>query len=419
MKKKNKKTKKKNMFSVIENKIFHKEEEEDTTFSLFEVIIIILISILFGIVIGYIVTCSKTSIIIKDKNLAEIVNVYNNLTNNYYDKVNKDKLSDGAIKGMVESLDDPFTNYMENETAKEFDRAVKGSFIGIGVTVSYQEDGYYKIIEIIDNTPASKAGLKEDDILIKVNDIDIVKEPKMFESIAKGKVGSKVKLTVKRRNKEKEFNLKRAVVEIQSVHNKIIDYEGLNVGYLKIDVFAANSYKQFKTSMKRFDKNNIDALVIDVRDNPGGHLNQTREILSTFFPKKTVLYQVETKKGSKKIYSMNNSSKNYPVIVLINSASASASEILASCFKENYKNATIVGTSSYGKGTVQKSQSLNDGSSIKYTTEKWLTSKGKWIGDKGIKPDVFVEETKDYCENPNYDNDTQLQEGLKKLKESN
>lgn len=420
MKKKKKRNNKKvNIIQDLKNRFLKKEEDDwnSNSFSMFEVIIIILISILFGVIIGYIITCGKTSLYVKDKNMYEIADVYNSLTTEYYGKVDKDKLSDAAIKGMVESVDDPFTNYMDEDISDEFNKAVNGSFVGIGVTVTY-EDGYYRIIEIMKNSPALESGMEVNDLIIRVDDKDISSDEKAFSSISNGKVGSSVKITIKRGEEEKDFVLKRSVIEMEVVHNNVFDYEGLTIGYARIDSFSSNSAKQFKNAIHRFDRKKIDALVIDVRDNPGGHLDKTREILSHFFDKKTVLFQIENKNGTRKIKSLNNETKDYPIAVLINSGSCSASEILASTIDELYPNSFTVGTTTYGKGTVQKSQSLNSGNSIEYTTQKWLTAKGEWLGNKGVKPTYEVEETEEYCNNPVYENDEQLQVALQKIKES-
>ena len=402
-------------------RIKKKKIEEDNTFSMFEVVIIILISILFGIVIGYIITYNKNPMYDNKSgnNVSEIVNVYNNLVNNYYGKVDQDKLSDAAIKGMIESLDDPFTNYMDLTTTNEFNETVDGSFVGIGIVINYEEEGF-KITEIMKNSPAEDSGLKVGDILTKIDDQELnVDYNNIFAKLIKGKVGTEVKVTVLRGDKEKSYVIKRSVIEIDTVHKHIFKDDNSKIGYVKIDSFASNSSKQFDKAIKRFDKEKINSLIIDVRDNPGGHLKEVRNILSNFFDKKTVLYQIKTNNQKKKISSINNDTKDYNIVVLINSGSASASEILASCFKENYSKVTIVGVDSYGKGTVQKSQTLNSGSAIKYTTEKWLTSKGKWLDKKGVKPDVYIEEDESYRDNPTYDNDIQLKMAINKLKESN
>lgn len=389
------------------------KKEEENTFSMFEVIVIILISILFGIVIGYIITYNKNPMYDNKSgsNVSEIVNVYSNLVNNYYGKVDQDKLSDAAIKGMIESLDDPFTNYMDSATTNEFNYTVDGSFVGIGITITL-EDEYYKIIDIMKNTPAAKSKLQVGDIITKIDGEEIKNDyNNLFSKILKGKVGTKVDITVLRDGKEKTYTLKRALIEVDTVHKKIINYEGLKVGYIKIDSFSANSYKQFDKAMKKFDKEKVTSLIIDVRDNPGGHLKETREILSIFFDKKTIVYQMKTNNKKIKVYGSNNKTKDYKVVVLINSGSASAAEVVASAFKDNYKNSVLVGETTYGKGTVQKSQTLNSGNSIKYTTEKWLTSKGKWLDQKGVIPDIEVKNTSE--------EDNQLQEALKQAKESN
>lgn len=417
-KKRKKKSKKLNIVQSIKNKFFKKEEDDwnSNAFSTFEVLIIILISILFGIIVGYIITCGKTSLYVRDKNMLEIVDVYNSLTNEYIGKVDKDKLSDAAIKGMMESVDDPFTSYMDSNITNEFNQTVTGKFVGVGITVMY-EDGYYRITEVMKNSPALKSGIEANDLLIRVDGVDIKEDEEAFTSITKGKVGSKVNLTVKRDEEEIDFELTRAVIELEVVHNRVFDYEGMNVGYVRIDAFSANSNKQFQAAMNRFNKKKIEALVIDVRNNPGGHLDQTRAILSNFFSKKTVLFQIEDSDGVRKVKSLNNGTKDYPIAVLINSGSASAAEIVASCFAENYDKSVIVGTESYGKGTVQKSQSLLSGNSIKYTTQKWLTPTGNYLDGHGVKPDFEVEETPEYQEKPVYEYDEQLQVALKELLE--
>lgn len=423
-KKKKKSAKKKSFFEIlrkeikkIENRIFE-EDDKGNNFSLIEVILIIFISILFGVVIGYLITFSKGAGI-TDKNIEEIVDTYRNIVDEYYDDVDKDKLSESAIKGMIDSLEDPYSNYMDNDTTDEFNETIDGSFVGIGVVVMYNED-YNSIIEVYKNSPAEKAGIKKDDKIIKVDGEDA--KGIYGDEIAKkirGLEGTTVKITVLRGEEELEFDVVRGTIEIKSVSTEVFEVDGKKIGYLKIDNFAANTYSQFAKKIKSLEKKKIDSLIIDVRDNPGGHLLQTRQILSLFFNKKTVLYQIQSKSSKKKVYSYTNDTKDYPIAVLINGGSASASEILASCFKDNYKKATIIGTKSYGKGTVQKAKSLSSGTSIKYTTEKWLTSKGEWINKKGVKPNIEVELNEEYYTNPSHDTDNQLQKAIETLKESN
>ena len=420
--KKTTKKKKENLFKKLDKKFKKLErrifkDSDNSNFSLFEVIIIILISILFGVVIGYLITFSKGSSA-SDSNIEEIVDTYHNIVDEYYDDVDKDKISEAAIKGMIDSLEDPYSNYMDNETTGDFNEQIDGSFVGIGVVVAYNEE-YNTIIEVNKGSPAKKAGLKKNDIIIKVDGEDV--KGIYGNGIAKkirGVEGTVVNITVKRGDEELNFDIVRGTIEIQSVSTEIFESDGKKIGYLRIENFAANTYDQFNKALNKLEKKNIDSLILDVRSNPGGHLLQTRQILSLFFDKKTVLYQVQTKTSKKKVYSLSKDKREYPIAVLIDGGSASASEILASCFKENYKKVSIIGTKTYGKGTVQKSKSLNSGTSIKYTTEKWLTSKGKWINKKGVKPTIKVTLGEEYATNPSYETDTQIQKAIEVLKES-
>lgn len=421
-KKKTTKKKKESLFKILDKKFKKLErrifrDSDNSNFSLFEVIIIILISILFGVIIGYLITFSKGSSA-SDSNIEEIVDTYHNIVDEYYGDVDKDKISGAAIKGMIDSLEDPYSNYMDNETTGDFNEQIDGEFVGIGVVVAYNEE-YNTIIEVYKGSPAKKSGLKKNDVIIKVDDEDVkgIYGNEIAKKI-KGIAGTSVKITVKRGDEELNFDVVRGTIEIQSVSTEIFETDGKKIGYLRIENFAANTYKQFNKALKTLEKKKIDSLILDVRSNPGGHLLQTRQILSLFFDKKTVLYQVQTKSIKKKVYSLTNDKREYPIAVLVDGGSASASEILASCFKENYKNVSIIGTKTYGKGTVQKSKSLNSGTSIKYTTEKWLTSKGKWINKKGVKPTIKVTLGEEYVNNPGYDTDAQIQKAIETLKES-
>ena len=416
--KKKSKKKKNSFFKNIKKKINRQINGKDiASFSILEVILVILISILFGIIVGYLINYSKNDTT-KDSNLNEIVSTYNTLVNNYYSKVDKNKVSDAAIKGMVESLGDPYSNYMSGESADEFNESIEGSFSGIGVVIQGGEE-YTTIIEVYEDAPANKAGLKVGDVIIKVNGDDVKgKTGTELAKMIRGKKGTKVNLTIKRGEEELNIDVTRDIVDLISVTDKIIEYEGKNIGYIRIDSFAANTYSQFYKSLRALENKKIDSLIIDVRSNPGGHLQQTKQILSLFFDSNTVLYQIKSKGKVEKAYSYSNEKRKYPIAILIDSGSASASEILASCFKENYKKVFIVGTTTYGKGTVQKTQTLKNGTTIKYTTETWLTSKGKSINKLGVTPTVEVKLDDAYFENPSDETDNQLKLALEKLKES-
>lgn len=387
--------------------------DTSSMFTMLEVVIIIFIAILFGIIMGYMITYSNR--ISKFSKVDEIINTYQDIAENYYGEITEDDLANAAIKGMIDSLNDPFSSYLSEEENNNFKEVVDGSFVGIGVTIIFENTGN-RIIDVYENSPAAKAGMQIDDILVEVNGIDVkTLPPSEVSNLVRGEKGSTVSITVKRGEKELTYEVKRDEIELKTVIGEIIPHENHQVGYLKISSFSSNTYKQFESTLKNLEERGIDRLVIDVRDNVGGHLLQTKKILSLFFPKKTVLYQIESKTKTQKVYSESKESREYPVAVLINSASASASEIVASCFQENYEKSVIIGLRSYGKGTVQKSQELSNGTSIKYTTEKWLTSKGVWLNGIGVTPTIEVSQTEEYYKEPIIEKDAQLQNALNQL----
>ena len=185
---------------------------------------------------------------------------------------------------------------------------------------------------------------------------------------------------------EKTFEVKRKSIDIQSVTSNIIEYNNKKVGVITISLFAANSANQFKTELEKIEHDGIDSLVIDVRSNSGGYLTTVTDILSLFVKKGEVIYQLKTKDEIEKIYDKTDEKRDYKVAVLVNGGSASASEVLASCMKETYK-AYVVGTTTYGKSKVQKTQDLSNGTSIKFTFQEWLTPSGNSLGGKGMEPD--------------------------------
>lgn len=262
--------------------------EGDSKFSIFEVIIVTFISIIFGIIVGYILTYTSTPIkaIKSDPNLEEIISAYNTLKNNYYDDVDEVSLADNAIKGMVSSLNDSYSSFMDNKTAESFNESVDGFFVGIGVTIMYS-DGYNQIIKVDDSGPGDKAGLKVNDIILSVdgNSVKGVYGEELT-SLIKGKSGSKVKIMIKRGNVTKTVTVKRGIIEIENVTSHLLEENGKKIGYINVAVFASNTFKQFRKNLSRMEKKNAEALIIDLRDNPGGHLSQTRDILSMFFDKK-------------------------------------------------------------------------------------------------------------------------------------
>jgi len=188
------------------------------------------------------------------------------------------------------------------------------------------------------------------------------------------------------------------------------------VGVIVVDVFAANTYKQFKNELLDLENKKIDSLIIDVRDNSGGYLTVVSDILSLFLNKSKVMYQLETKGKKEVVHALTNAERKYPVVVLVNKGSASASEILAAAMKESY-GAKVVGVSTYGKGTVQRAYSLKSGATVKYTTQKWLTPKGNWIHEIGVEPTIVEELNENYYQTLQDEDDNQLQKAISVLSE--
>ena len=313
---------------------------------------------------------------------------------------------------MFEYLGDPYTNYMNEDETEKFNNTVDGYYKGIGVQVSIINKEV-TIISVFQNSSASRAGLQAGDIITKVNGKSLDGK-KLSEVVSEIKSKNNMILTIKKNNKEEEYHLNLSSVEIPSVSSKTFDKNNKKIGYITISMFSFNTYKQFYNKLNDLENNNIDSLIIDVRDNPGGSLDQVSKILSLFMDKKHVIYQIEYNGKKTKTYSLTNDKRNYPIGVLINKNSASASEILASSLNENL-DSIIVGENSYGKGTVQKEYTLSNGSSVKYTSERWLTPKGNSINKKGVKPTNEVILSEYYYKNPSYDSDNQLQTLLELL----
>lgn len=383
-------------------------------FSYPEMVIIMIIAILFGFLIGNVVSFTKkeTTNSSVPSELKEFVDTYNDIVNNYYDKVNKEELIDAGIKGMINYLDDPYATYFDGTSSTNFNQTLEGNYEGVGIEVTL-DNSKVKITKVFADTPAKKAGIKVGDYITKVNGESVEgKSLSDVVSLIKTAKNKEVEITITRDNQEKTMKVTRTTVDMPYTSSKVYEENGKKIGYLKIEMFSNNITKQVKKELESLKKKNIDKLVIDVRDNPGGYLTQVTEILSLFMTKKDVIYQLQTNNNNEKVYGTSSKATySYPVVVLINENSASASEILASAFKETY-NAEIVGVNSYGKGTVQKTGDLNNGDTIKYTVQKWLTPRGNWINEKGVTPTKEVKLELKENETLTEDNDNQLKAAI-------
>lgn len=410
----NKKVKEKKIDIDSDNK--NKERELYTSK---EVIIVMIFSIGIGILMcfGGISIITGKNYLAVTKDLKKVVDTYYAIVDNYYGELDRDKLIDGAVEGMISSVGDTFTSYSDTDSTSSFDETINGSYEGIGCTVATLEDGTISVIDMFEDSPSYKSGLKIGDIILKVDGESYEgKNSNDISNYIKNNGKSKVVLTVKRNNEEKDISINLSKVEIPHVSGKVIEQDSKKIGYIKISLFASNSYKQFKNKLGELEKSNIDDLIIDVRDNSGGYLSSVTDICNLFLDKGKVIYQLEDSKGKVKKKDTTKEKRKYDIVVLINGGSASASEILASAIKESY-GGDIVGTNSYGKGTVQQTKKLLDGSMIKYTTQKWLTPDGNSINEVGVTPTKVVELNEEYFNNPTTENDNQLQEAIKLILE--
>ena len=406
----------KNKFSKIikniknKSKSYFKFLDKNKKFNLMEVISIMIITLIFGMLTGGVLMYGKGSLNYGIKReLNEFIDTYTEILNEYYTDVSENGLLEAGINGMVNYLGDPYSVFMDEEETKAFNEKVKGEYVGIGTEIIQYVDSKVEVKEAYIDGPAFNAGIRDGDIIIKVDGQSIENMSLSdISGLVKGPEGTTVKITVLRNDEELEFTVKRSSIDIESVDSKIINYNNQKIGYIAIDLFAANTYEQFKEHLESLEKNNIDSLVIDVRGNSGGYLTTVSDILQLFLTKGDMIYQLKTKDKIEKFYDKTNESRDYKVAVLVNGGSASASELLTAAMKETYK-AYTVGTLTYGKSKVQKTQELSNGGSIKFTFQEWLTPNGESVGEKGIEPEYSVSYQASQTED---DYDSQLQKAL-------
>ena len=350
------------------------------------------------------------------KGFDSLYETYDTIMSEYYKDVDSDKLIEGAINGMLESLDDEHTMYFDKKSKEEFDSELSGNYYGIGAQIQLTSDETIKITKVFDDSPAKKAGLKEEDVFVSVDGTSV--KGKSATEVANMLKSDSVKtstIVVKRNDKELTFKVTKENITLFSVSSEMLDNNGKNVGYLSVSIFGQKTYSQFKDALTKLEKQDMDSLIIDLRGNTGGYLSTVTNMLEEFIDKGNVIYQIQSSSGVKQYKTVKASDKKYKIVVLIDGGSASASEIMSAAMKEVY-GATLVGQTTYGKGTVQTTKDLSNGSMIKYTIEKWLTPSGKNIDKEGIKPDYEVELGDSYKNNPTKENDAQLQKALDLLK---
>jgi len=389
-----KKSKTKNKPKGLKKKIafFYNKwiKKNKVKFTMSETIVFMVIVFGLGLIVGGIIVYGKTAFSKSTVSLNEFTTTYNEIIDNYYQEIDRDKLLEAGISGMIKYLGDPYSTYMDKKDATDFNEDVDGIYQGIGAEIKYNDDNLPIIAKVFDNSPAAKAGLKENDIIMKVNGKDVTKNTlSEIAAVVKGDKGTIVNITIKRDGKEKEITLTRSTVDNISVTGEVIEKNGKKIGYLYISIFASNTTGQFIKELNNLEKENINSLIIDVRGNSGGYLTTVTDIISLFIKKGEPIYQLKTKEKVEIVNDKTDASRNYPIVVLADSLSASASEVLVGAFRETY-HAKIVGTKTFGKGRVQKVFTLSSGALLKYTYQEWLTPQGNYIDQVGIKPDIEI-----------------------------
>ena len=385
-------------------------------FSLLTVIIIICVtSITSAITIGVIITSSyrnKTGLsyeqITNDSALNELLEAYSNITNNYYEDVDKNKLVENAIDSMLNYLGDSYTTYLDPSTSESLEERLSGTYEGIGIEIKNRT-----IVRVLDDTPAKRAGLEANDEIIAINGIDVINYTASALSVLiKNSEGEKIEIKVLRGEEEKTFYAEKETLISRDVYYEMKDN---NIGYMAIEIFSKTLDKQVKDALVDLESKGMAKLIIDLRSNTGGYLDVCENIANYFLENGKLIYSLENKDGKESFYDNTDMARNYPIVILMNKTTASASEILASALKDSYSNTVyLIGVTSFGKGKVQQTYDLNDGAKAKYTTAKWLRPNGECIDEVGLTPDFEVSLTYEYDDEGNVVKvlDTQLDRAI-------
>lgn len=355
------------------------------------IIIIVTISLVSALTTGVILNNNFKSLggfknidVFNDDALKDFIRVYSTLNNDYYGKLNKNGMIDSAIEGMLNYLDDNYTNYLDEDATNALSESLNGKYKGIGILMQG------RIIEkVLLDTPASRAGLLPLDIIEKVNGVDVTeKESTVIGELIKNSESDIITIEVRRNNELLSFKIKLEEMDLPVVYHEMVPET--NVGYIGIELFSATVGKQFKKALEDLEKQNIESLIIDLRGNTGGYLVGAIDIASLFLEKGSKIFSIETQDGKKTTKDKTEEKRNIPIVILLNKDSASASEILATALIDN-NGAVVVGEESFGKGKIQQTMTLKDGTMAKYTAGKWYRPNGKSIDGVGIIPDYKIE----------------------------
>lgn len=352
-----------------------------------------------------------------NKYVNEFIKTYNKLLDEYYEDLNEEKLVDSAIKGMLDYTGDDYTIYLDEDATDALNDKLDGTYQGIGIRVGLNENNEIYVYEVFDDSPAKNAGIEKNDIIKSIDGVNL--EGKSTEDavniIQNGKK-DKFKVDVVRNGIDMSFEVERKMLIVPALTSSIKEVNGKKIGYIYIETFSSSIDTQIESTLLSMEKDGIDSLILDVRYNTGGYLATCTNVIELFLKKDSLMYSIKSKKDNMDYKDETDTSRNYPIVVLVNGSSASASEILAGALKYSY-GAKIVGTKTYGKGKVQTTDTLEDGTMIKYTSAKWYMPNGECIDGKGLVPDIKIELNEEYLKNPIDENDNQLNEAIKILSE--
>lgn len=398
-------------------KIKGEEEKKflNTRFNLIEVVAVMFVTVIISVTITILVThkTKDAAKIVKTNNdLKEVLSAYDTIMSEYYDEVDKKTLVNSAIEGMMSCLKDPYTEFYDEKESQEFSDNLEGNYTGIGIEIKLDDSKKLVVNRVFDESPASKAGVKSGDFIISIDGTS-TKDKTLDEisKLIKDDKKTEVKIEIERDKKIEVYTMQKTKVDLPSVEYKIIEQKGKKIAKIDITTFANNTYKQFKKVYDEVSTKKVDGIILDLRGNTGGYLTTATSIIEMFVNKGDVMYQLSSKGNTQKVTNEKERIIKEKVVVLVNGASASASEILTATLKENVSS-EVVGTKTYGKGKVQKAKKLANGTMMKYTIQNWLTPSGKEIDGKGVEPTIEVKMDQKYYDNPSDKTDNQLQKAL-------
>lgn len=357
------------------------------------IIIVIITSVVTSLVTGLILY-NNSKILIGSSNLQtdtalqEFLQVYYDLEDDYYTDIDKTKMIDQAIAAMLDYLGEDYSTYMNQDETADLENHLSGQYVGIGISITNGN----QIVKVYQDTPASRVGLLDNDVITSINGTST-------EGLDQSAVSALISKTeentiiINRNGQTHTFKVTAETINSPLI-SEIYEENNKRIGYILIESFTNTVEEEFAKSLTDLESQGIDSLIIDVRSNTGGYLKGATAIASMFLEKGKTIYSLEGKDSTDVYVDETDEKRDYPVVILMNDGTASASEVLAAALKESY-GATLLGTTSYGKGKVQLTKSLEDGSMVKYTTARWLTPSGECIDEIGLDPDYLVNLEKD------------------------